>query len=49
MVVLLSARSQIIDVQRGFEAGCDDYIVKPFRPADLLARATVLLENQGDG
>jgi DNA-binding response OmpR family regulator len=46
-VVLLSARSQVTDRQRGFDAGCDDYIVKPFRPADLLARATELLENRG--
>lgn len=47
LVVLLSARSQAADRERGFEAGCDDYIVKPFRPADLLARVTELLEKRG--
>ncbi len=47
LVVLLSARSQLSDRQRGFEAGCDDYIIKPFRPAELLTRATELLENRG--
>ena len=49
LVVLLSARSQVTDRQRGFDAGCDDYIVKPFRPADLLTRVTELLEKRGRG
>ena len=49
LIVLLSARSQEADRQRGFDAGCDDYIVKPFRPADLLTRVTELLEKRGRG
>lgn len=48
LVVLLSARSQTADRQRGADAGCDDYIVKPFRPADLLSRVTELLEKRGN-
>lgn len=47
LVVLFSARSQTVDRERGFDAGCDDYIVKPFRPADLLARTMELLERRG--
>ncbi len=47
LIVLLSARSQVVDRQRGFDAGCDDYIVKPFRPAELLARVTKLIEQRG--
>ena len=47
IVVLLSARSQVADRQRGLDAGCDDYIVKPFKPAELLARVTELLEQRG--
>lgn len=47
LVVLLSARSQVVDRQRGFDAGCDDYIVKPFRPAELLARVTELIDKRG--
>ena len=43
VVVLLSARSQAADRQRGFDAGCDAYITKPFRPADLLDRVGQLL------
>jgi DNA-binding response OmpR family regulator len=49
LIVLLSARSQLADRQRGFDAGCDDYIFKPFRPADLLTRVTELLEQRGIG
>lgn len=43
VVVLLSARSQVADRQRGVDAGCDDYITKPFRPAELLDRVSQLL------
>jgi two-component system response regulator RpaA len=47
IVVLLSARSQAADRQRGFDAGCDDYVTKPFRPAELLDRVTELLHQRG--
>lgn len=34
-VILLSARAQEIDVQRGLEAGADSYLIKPFKFDDL--------------
>jgi DNA-binding response OmpR family regulator len=37
-VVILSAKSDEIDVVLGLEIGADDYIQKPFRPRELLAR-----------
>ena len=37
-VVILSAKSEEIDVVLGLEIGADDYINKPFRPRELLAR-----------
>ncbi|HEX7145854.1 MAG TPA: response regulator [Gaiellaceae bacterium] len=43
-VILLTARAQEVDVQRGFEAGADDYVKKPFSPQDLQARVHALLE-----
>jgi DNA-binding response OmpR family regulator len=46
LIVMLSARSQVADRQRAFDAGCDDYIVKPFRPAELLTQVTELLERR---
>jgi DNA-binding response OmpR family regulator len=36
-VVLLTARAQAEDRQRGLEAGADEYLVKPFSPRELLA------------
>jgi DNA-binding response OmpR family regulator len=43
LIVMLSARSQAADRQRGMAAGCDDYVTKPFRPAELLERVEALL------
>jgi DNA-binding response OmpR family regulator len=35
--MLLSAHAHEEDVRRGFDAGADDYLRKPFRPHELLA------------
>jgi len=43
-VIFLSARSDLRDRMQGFEAGADDYIVKPFLPQELLAKLNVLLQ-----
>jgi DNA-binding response OmpR family regulator len=42
-VILLTARVQEADVTRGFEAGADDYIEKPFSPQELRARVQSIL------
>jgi DNA-binding response OmpR family regulator len=42
-VILLTARVQDADVARGFEAGADDYIRKPFSPQELQARVQAIL------
>jgi len=42
-VILLTARVQEADVQRGFEAGADDYLRKPFSPQELRARVQAIL------
>jgi DNA-binding response OmpR family regulator len=42
-VILLTARVQEADVARGFEAGADDYIRKPFSPQELRARVQAIL------
>jgi DNA-binding response OmpR family regulator len=43
-VILLTARAQEADVARGFEAGADDYVKKPFSPHDLQVRVQALLD-----
>ncbi|MCY4600754.1 MAG: response regulator transcription factor [Acidobacteria bacterium] len=45
-VMLLTARSGTDDVLRGFEAGADDYVPKPFDLSVLLARLTGLLRRR---
>jgi DNA-binding response OmpR family regulator len=42
-VILMSARSDPIDVVLGLEAGADDYVTKPFEPAVLAARLRAAL------
>jgi DNA-binding response OmpR family regulator len=37
-ILILTARDQELDVVAGLDAGADDYLVKPFRLAELLAR-----------
>jgi DNA-binding response OmpR family regulator len=37
-IVILTAVGSERDVVRGFDLGCDDYILKPFSPAELTAR-----------
>jgi DNA-binding response OmpR family regulator len=42
-IILLTARTQEADVERGFDAGADDYIRKPFSPQELGARVQAIL------
>ncbi len=42
-IILLTARGQEADVQAGFRAGADDYIVKPFSPRELVSRIDAVL------
>jgi DNA-binding response OmpR family regulator len=42
-IILLTARTQDADLERGFEAGADDYIRKPFSPQELSARVHAIL------
>lgn len=43
MVLMLTARDAVEDRVEGLESGADDYLVKPFAPAELVARVNALL------
>ena len=45
-VILLTARVQEADVSRGFEAGADDYLRKPFSPQELRSRVQAILQRR---
>ena len=42
-IVLLTAKGQEFDKQKGADAGADIYMTKPFNPDDLLAKARAVL------
>ena len=37
-IIMLTAKSDTVDVVLGLECGADDYVVKPFKPKELVAR-----------
>jgi two-component system response regulator RegX3 len=46
-LLVLTARGRESDVLDGFDAGCDDYVAKPFSVAQLMARVDALLRRVG--
>lgn len=42
-VLLLTAKGELEDKEKGFSAGSDDYVVKPFEPRELLFRVVAIL------
>lgn len=46
-ILILTARGQELDVVAGLDAGADDYLIKPFRLSELLARIRSQLRRGG--
>ncbi|MBI3331056.1 MAG: response regulator [Candidatus Omnitrophica bacterium] len=42
-IIMLTGKSELQDKVDGIDAGADDYLVKPFEPAELLARVRMVL------
>lgn len=42
-VLMLTARAQEKDLRAAYDAGVDEYLIKPFRPGDLQVRVAALL------
>lgn len=47
-IIMLTAKGDTEDVVKGLEAGADDYMTKPFKPAEMLARVRARLRPRED-
>ncbi len=46
-IIMLTARAQQNDAERGFTLGADDYVFKPFSPRELMLRVNAQLVHVG--
>ena len=48
-IIMLTAKSDTVDVVHGLESGADDYIAKPFKPKELIARIKARVRDHSGG
>ncbi len=44
IIIMLTSKGQKEDIKKGYEAGAEDYFVKPFSPLDLIKKVEKVLE-----
>lgn len=44
-IIMLTAKSQLVDIEEAFRAGADDYLTKPFEPDEISSKIETKLAN----
>ena len=44
IIIILTAKGQKSDIEKGYKAGAEDYFIKPFSPLDLIKKVDEVLE-----
>ena len=47
-IIMLTAKTDTVDVVLGLESGADDYVMKPFKPKELVARMRARLRHHDE-
>src|SRR3978361_1761185 len=47
-IIMLTAKTDTVDIVLGLESGADDYVVQPFKPKELVARMRARLRQHDD-
>lgn len=43
-IIMVTTRGEMINVEKGFESGCTDYVTKPINPVELLTKVRACIE-----
>ena len=43
-IIMVTTRGEMVNVEKGFESGCNDYVTKPINPTELLTKVRACIQ-----